>query len=118
MRTLRPKDISDFIDWLYDQQAEKYGGDTTLNELRVVAHCYKAHTDGAATSLTKISQNLDMPTSTVHRAVVSLINKGWLYDRPHAEDGRKKLIGLSEQAIRGGLWNSAADFLMARTRET
>lgn len=103
--------IASFFDWFYLKQAQKYGGDTSLNELRVMARCYKAYSSAEQVSITMLSKSLDIPTSTVHRAVTSLIDKGWLVDRRHPDDGRRRIIELSKQGVSGGLWDAAIEFL-------
>ena len=39
-RQVTERTIARFIHALYAKLAEKYGGETSLNELRVVAYCY------------------------------------------------------------------------------
>lgn len=110
--TITRRTIARFIEALFAKQSDKYGGDTTLNELRVIACCYRVYTDtGAGTSVTELAQALAMPTSTVHRSVTSLIEAGWLRDSVHPDDRRRRIIRLSEQGIAGGLWETAIDWL-------
>ena len=56
-------------------------------------------------------KTLGIPISTAHRAVSQLIHKGWLKDSPHPEDGRKRVVELSEQGVAGGLWSQGIEWL-------
>ncbi len=103
--------VADLFVMLYTKQAAKYGGETTLNELRVIAACYQAFTHERSASITTLSEELNIPTSTVHRAVTNLMSKGWIVDKPDLSDGRKRIISLSEQGVSGGLWRVIADWI-------
>ena len=109
---ITPLTIAHFISELYARQAQKYGGETSLNELRTIAHCYLVYSKGEdGTSVTELSRELGIPTSTTHRAVTQLIEKGWLTDSPHPEDRRRRVVRLSEQGVSGGLWQEAIAWL-------
>ena len=112
MGQVTERTIAKFISALYAKQAEKYGGDTTINQLRTMAQCYLIHTEtGEGTSITELSDILEMPTSTVHRSVTELIQKGWLRDSPHPTDGRRRIVELSEQGVSGGLWAQGIEWI-------
>ena len=110
-KVVTEKTIARFIDSLLEQLAGKYGGEATLNEARVIAYCYLTHSIGETASITSISTALDIPTSTSHRAVTNLIDKGWLRDRQDPKDGRRRIIELTEKAIGGGLWQAGIHWL-------
>ena len=103
--------ISDFITSLYAVQAEKYGGETTLNELRVIAHCYRAHAYKERVSVSLLAKSLNIPMSTVHRAVTNLIAKGWISDHKDPFDGRKRVIELTSRALETNLWETGAKWI-------
>ena len=103
--------IAKFIAKLLEALSKKYGGDATLNEARVIAHCYLSHSLGKTTSITHISSSLGMPTSTAHRAVTNLIKNGWLRDERDPEDGRRRVIQLTNQAVDKGLWQAGIQWV-------
>ena len=110
-KVITEKTIAQFIDTLLEQLGGKYGGEATLNEARVIACCYLTHSLGQSGSITSISKGLGIPTSTAHRAVTNLIDKGWLQDRQDPQDGRRRIIELTEKAIDGGLWQAGIHWL-------
>ena len=112
MATITERTIARFIVELFKKMNDKYGGETSVNELRVVAQCYYLYSEGnRGTSVTELSETLGIPISTAHRAVSQLIHKGWLKDSPHPEDGRKRVVELSEQGVAGGLWSQGIEWL-------
>ncbi|MEM7543452.1 MAG: MarR family transcriptional regulator [Pseudomonadota bacterium] len=113
MGKITRKTISDFITTLYAVQADKYGGETTLNELRVVAECYRAHAYGHIISVSTLANSLQIPMSTAHRAVTNLIAKGWIHDRRDPEDGRRRVIELTEKGLQTNLWETGAHWIEA-----
>jgi DNA-binding MarR family transcriptional regulator len=72
---------------------QHFGGDTTINQLRIghyigLMSLYK----GMPTSNKDIADALSIPRSTVSRIVADCIEKGWVIEQPHPEDGRKRLF--------------------------
>ncbi len=77
-----------------------------------MAQCYFFYTENdRGTSITELSRTLGIPTSTVHRSVSRLIDKGWLKDSPHPTDGRRRVVELSDQGISGGLWAEGIEWI-------
>ncbi len=68
--------------------AEKYGGDCTLNEARVMIQIIRCHLDGRTCSVTALHKATGIPIPTVSRAVANLQNDGWLSDQRDPADGR------------------------------
>jgi DNA-binding MarR family transcriptional regulator len=75
--------------------AEKYGGDCTLNELRVLNQILISSLKGKTCCVTAIHVATGIPIPTVSRAVANLQNDGWLSEQPDPNDGRKRLISMN-----------------------
>lgn len=43
--------------------------------------------------------------------MTNLIANGWSVDEADPADGRKKIIGLSDQSVGGGLWRVIVDWI-------
>ena len=68
-----------------------FEGGTTINQLRVGHYIgLMSQYKGKPTSNKNIADALGIPRSTVSRIVTDCIEKGWVIERAHAEDGRKK----------------------------
>ena len=73
--------------------AQHFQGQTTLNHLRIGSYIgYLTLYRSKGTSNKEISAALDIPPSTVSRIVNDFIDEKWVVERPHPEDGRKKLL--------------------------
>ncbi len=79
--------------------AEKYGGDCTLNEARVMIQIIRCHLDGRTCSVTNLHKATGIPMPTVSRAVANLQNDGWLSDQRDPTDGRKRLIFFGPRSV-------------------
>ncbi len=84
---------------LFRLMAEKYGGDCTLNELRVMNQVIYCSFEGRTCSVTGLHKETGIPMPTVSRSVASLQNNGWLSDKRDPADGRKRIISLSPRAL-------------------
>jgi DNA-binding MarR family transcriptional regulator len=78
--------------------AEKYGGDCTLNELRVMNQIVYWSLEGRTCCVTDLHKETGIPMPTVSRAVANLQINGWLSDKRDLADGRKRIISLSPSA--------------------
>ena len=67
---------------LFRHLAEKYGGESTLNELRVMNQIIRCHLKGRFCSVTALHKITDIPIPTVSRAVANLQADGWLCEKP------------------------------------
>jgi DNA-binding MarR family transcriptional regulator len=79
--------------------SEKYGGDCTLNEVRVMIQIIRCHLEGQTCSVTALHKVTDIPIPTVSRAVANLQCDGWLSERPDPTDGRKRLISFGPRSL-------------------
>ncbi len=90
--------VVEFARNLYLLLAEKFGGDTTLNELRVMNQIILCHVKGRCCSVTALHKVTGIPIPTVSRVVAHLQDSGYLADRQDPDDGRKRIISLSPPA--------------------
>jgi DNA-binding MarR family transcriptional regulator len=90
--------VTEFARLLFHRVAQKYGGDCTVNELRVMNAVYVSNYKRETCTPTLIAITTDIPKSTVSRSLANLIDKGWLIDRKDAEDRRRRIIELSQEA--------------------
>ena len=76
--------------------AEKYHGDTTLNEMRVMNKMVYFEFRGRTSTVTQLSSALGIPKSTVSRSVKSLRDSGWITEIPDPSDRRIRTLLLSD----------------------
>jgi len=79
--------------------SEKYGGDCTLNEARVMIQIIHCHLDGRTCSVTGLHKATGIPIPTVSRAVANLQREGWLSDSRDPDDGRKRIIAFGPRSL-------------------
>ncbi|MCU7871755.1 MAG: MarR family winged helix-turn-helix transcriptional regulator [Candidatus Thiodiazotropha sp. (ex Lucinoma borealis)] len=83
--------------------SEKYGGQTTVNQLRVihsVLTCLFRNGPDHRCTTKWIHDDTGIPLSTISRAVAGLVENGWLAEVPHPEDGRSRIVGLGPKSDR------------------
>ncbi len=91
--------IAQFNRRVFRRMAEKYGGECTLNEVRVmnqIIHCHLAERCCSVTALHKVTS---IPIPTVSRSVAKLQDEGWLSEQQDPTDGRKRMISLGPRAL-------------------
>ena len=93
------KVMTEFTRILYRELADKYGGDTTLNELRVMNQLIRCSLKGRHCSVTGIHKATGIPIPTVSRSVAHLQSEGWLSEQRDPNDGRKRLISLGPRSL-------------------
>ena len=91
--------VIEFTRILYRDLAEKYGGDRTLNEMRVFNQLIRCSFIGRPCSVTGIHKATGIPIPTVSRCVANLQSEGWLSERRDPNDGRRRLIRLSPSSM-------------------
>jgi len=79
--------------------AEKYGGETTLNELRVINQVIRCHLKGRYCSVTALHRETGIPIPTVSRVIANLQSDDWLSERQDPTDGRKRIITLGPRSL-------------------
>ena len=80
--------------------AEKYGGETTLNEVRIINQVIYCHLNERCCSVTALHKITGIPVPTVSRAVANLLEDGWLSEQRDPTDGRKRIITLGPRSLR------------------
>jgi len=78
--------------------SEKYGGDCTLNEARVMVQIIHCHLKARTCSVTGLHKATGIPIPTVSRAVANLQREGWLSERRDPTDGRKRVISFGPRS--------------------
>ena len=84
---------------LFRLMAEKYGGDCTLNELRVMNQIICCSLKGRTCNVTALHKVTGIPMPTVSRSVANLQSEGWLSERRDPDDGRRRLICLGPRSL-------------------
>ena len=79
--------------------AEKYGGDCTLNEVRVMIQIIRCYLEGRTCSVTALHKVTGIPIPTVSRSVGNLQSDGWLSEQRDPNDGRKRLITFGPRSL-------------------
>lgn len=94
-----PQAVVEFARNLYSFLAKKFGGDTTLNELRIMNQIILCHIKGRCCSVTALHKATGIPIPTVSRSVAHLQYSGYLTDRRDPSDGRKRIISIDSRAF-------------------
>lgn len=82
-----------FIGEILHLLALHFKGETTLNHLQIGNYIGLISLyEGRPTSNKDIAEKLGMSRSTASRIVADFIDKGWVIERSHPEDGRKKQL--------------------------
>ena len=89
---------------LLTELSGKFGGDRTLNEVRVMCQIVGCSLKGRTCCVTALHKATGIPIPTVSRAVANLQHDGWLTDRPDPADGRKRIITLGPRSL-AGAWD-------------
>mgnify|MGYP001816699517 CR=1 FL=1 len=79
--------------------SDKYGGDCTINEVRVMVQMIHCHLRGRTCSVTGLHKATGIPIPTVSRAVANLQREGWLSDCRDPDDGRKRIISFGPRSL-------------------
>ena len=80
--------------------AENFGGDITLNEIRIMNQIILCSVEGRTCYVTALHKMTGIPIPTVSRTVAKLQNKGWLSERRDFDDGRKRQIFLGPRSVK------------------
>lgn len=91
-----------FASLLFSTMATKYGGSTTLNELLMLNYGFVCHATGKELRVTSASKDLQIPKSTVSRLLTDMRAKGFVKERQHPLDRRKRIFHLADQYLDRG----------------
>ena len=78
--------------------SEKYGGEFTINELRIMNQIIRCNLAGRTCHVTGLHKVTGIPIPTVSRTVAKLQQSRWLSERRDPEDGRKLVSCLGPRA--------------------
>ena len=95
---ITPQAVVEFSQKLLRELAEIYGGDCTLNEIRVMNQVIRCSLEGRTCCVTALHRVTGIPIPTVSRSVTNLQDDGWLSDRRDPADGRKRIISLGPRS--------------------
>jgi DNA-binding MarR family transcriptional regulator len=100
----KPHDVTaravvEFTRILYRRLSEAFGGETTLNEVRVMNQIICCHLQGKYCYVTSLHKETGIPIPTVSRAVANLQSDGWLSERRDPNDGRRRIISLGPRSL-------------------
>ena len=91
-----------FASLLFNKMSDKYGGDTTLNELVIMNYGFVCHARGEDIRVTKAATDLDIPKSTVSRVLTGMRAKGFIREYPHPTDRRRRVFKLADSYLNRG----------------
>ena len=94
-----PRQVARVSKYLFKLMAEKYGGDSTLNELRVMNAVinFEMTADGQC-GVTNLASETEIPISTVSRSVGNLLDKGFLSECIDPDDRRRHIVSLGPRS--------------------
>ena len=78
--------------------SDKYGGDCTINEARIMVQITRCQLEDRTCSVTALHKVSGIPMSTVSRAVANLQRDGWVAERRDPNDGRKRIISFGPRS--------------------
>jgi len=85
----------EFLNMLSDHM----GGETTVNELRVMSCIRGFYFDDVAVSHTLIRKHTKISGSTITRSITNLLRKGWIEEMADPKDRRRRTIVISQKVI-------------------
>ena len=78
--------------------AEHFGGQTTLNHLRIGNYIGLRSLHGnRPTNNKEIAEDLALSRATVSRIVSDFVEHGWVVEEPHPEDGRRRQLRITPE---------------------
>ena len=83
---------------LLKELSDSYGGDSTLNELRIMNQIISCSLKDRTCSVTALHKITGIPLATVSRSVASLQEGGWVSERADPNDGRKRILSLGPRS--------------------
>ena len=98
VHAVSPRAVVEFTRILLRLMTENKGGETTLNELRIMNQIMICDLKGRCCSVTSLHMATGIPLPTVSRIVAHLQYMGWLCGRPDPDDGRKRIITMCPEA--------------------
>ena len=91
-----------FASLLFNRMSEKYGGATTLNELKMLNYGFVCHANREDLSVTQAAKDLGIAKSTVSRILTDMRAKGFVTEEAHPTDRRRRLFHLADTYLNRG----------------
>lgn len=91
-----------FASLLFNRMSEKYGGATTLNELKMLNYGFVCHANRVDISVTQAAKDLGIAKSTVSRILTDMRAKGFVTEESHPTDRRRRLFHLADAHLNRG----------------
>ena len=92
--------VVEFTRTILKTLSDRFGGEITLNELRVINQVVRCHVAGRTCGVTALHRVTGIPIPTVSRSVGHLQSEGWLSERPDPSDGRKRTIFIGPRSMK------------------
>ena len=105
--------ITHFTSKFFALMDEKYGGEISINALRIMNRVYSETAAGRHTTHGELVEFTGIGKSTVSRTVASLIESGWLQDERDPSDRRRWAItiGPTARKRRSSDWQRCIDWI-------
>ena len=91
--------VVEFTRTILKTLSDRFGGEITLNELRVITQVLRCHLAGRTCGVTVLHRVTGIPIPTVSRSVAHLQSEGWLSERADPSDGRKRTIFIGPRSL-------------------
>ena len=98
----RRENLIMFASLLFNKMAKKYGGATTLNELKMLNYGFVCHARGEDLSVMNATRDLGMPKSTVSRILTGMRAKGFIIEEINPRDRRRRTFRLKDAYLSKG----------------
>lgn len=85
---------------LFEMLSDKFGGDKTLNEIRVMNQVIGCDHARQACEVSFLAETTGIAISTVRRVVGNLFDQGFLHERINPDDRRRTIITLGPRSER------------------
>ena len=92
--------VVEFTRTMLKTLSDRFGGEVTLNELRVITQVLRCHLAGRTCGVTVLHRVTGIPIPTVSRSVAHLQSEGWLSERADPSDGRKRIIFIGPRSMK------------------
>ncbi len=92
--------VAEFTRTLFRTLSDRFGGEITLNELRVITQVVRCQLAGRTCSVTALQRVTGIPIPTVSRCVANLRGNSWLSEQPDPSDGRKRTIFIGPRSMK------------------
>jgi DNA-binding MarR family transcriptional regulator len=92
--------VVEFSRTMFKTLSDRFGGEITLNELRVITQVVRCHLAGRTCGVTALHRVTGIPIPTVSRSVAHLQSEGWLSEQPDPSDGRKRIIFIGPRSMK------------------